>query len=114
MRFPSPEEIAAAKTKGGGWTQVQLAEWGIPWPPPKGWRARLEGFGKRRAIEDRYRQEVNVDVDEGDADVSISWFEEVDGHSHYACSALLPDQADDLADQLHAAAAYARTLTPHE
>ena len=24
------------------WTRAQLAEWGVPWPPPKGWRKRLE------------------------------------------------------------------------
>ena len=33
---PSPEEIAAVRH-----TRAQLAEWGVPWPPPKGWRKRL-------------------------------------------------------------------------
>lgn len=108
-KFPSPEEIAAAKTKAGGWTQVQLAEWGIPWPPPKGWRARLEGFGQRRGFLDRYEQRIEVDVDVGDAEVCLQV-----GHTMTGLSALTPDQADDLADQLHAAAAYARTRTPHE
>jgi hypothetical protein len=36
------EEIEAARTPKGGWTKSQLAEWGVPWPPPKGWRAKLE------------------------------------------------------------------------
>lgn len=39
---PSPEEIAEARTPAGGWTRAQLSEWGVPWPPPKGWRKRLE------------------------------------------------------------------------
>lgn len=41
MSTPSPEQIEAAKTARGGWTKKQLAEWGVPWPPPKGWRQNL-------------------------------------------------------------------------
>lgn len=37
----SAEEIDAAKTTNGGWTKKQLAQWGVPWPPPKGWRKAL-------------------------------------------------------------------------
>lgn len=36
------EEIEAAKAPGGGWTRATLAGWGVPWPPPKGWRKALE------------------------------------------------------------------------
>jgi hypothetical protein len=39
---PSPAEIAARATGAGGWTRATLAEWGVPWPPPKGWRVHLE------------------------------------------------------------------------
>jgi hypothetical protein len=35
------EEIDAAKTAKGGWDRATLANWGIPWPPPKGWRQML-------------------------------------------------------------------------
>ena len=40
---PSPEEVARASTstKVGAWTAKQLAEWGVPHPPPKGWRTEL-------------------------------------------------------------------------
>ena len=31
------EQIEAGKTEKGGYTRDQLAEWGVPWPPPKGW-----------------------------------------------------------------------------
>ena len=41
MTCPTPEEIEAAKTPSGGWTKEQLAKWGVPWPPPKGWREAL-------------------------------------------------------------------------
>jgi hypothetical protein len=40
---PTRQEIAAARTPAGGWTRAQLADWGVPWPPPKGWKKRLEG-----------------------------------------------------------------------
>ena len=36
------EEIQAAKTLNGGWTRRQLEEWGVPWPPPAGWKKKLE------------------------------------------------------------------------
>lgn len=38
----SPEEIKSKQTERGGWTKAVLAKWGVPWPPPKGWRKRLE------------------------------------------------------------------------
>jgi hypothetical protein len=41
MRIPTAAEIEAAKTPRGGWTREQLAQWGVPWPPPKGWKQRL-------------------------------------------------------------------------
>jgi hypothetical protein len=39
--MPSPDDIEAARTPAGGWTRDQLAAWGIPWPPPQGWREKL-------------------------------------------------------------------------
>ena len=38
---PTRAEIDAGRTPRGAWTKAQLAEWGVPWPPPKGWRKRL-------------------------------------------------------------------------
>lgn len=35
------EEIESKKTAKGGWTKKQLAEWGISWPPVKGWKTAL-------------------------------------------------------------------------
>ena len=44
--LPSPEEIIARGTPcpagGYSWKAKVLAEWGITWPPSKGWRYRLE------------------------------------------------------------------------
>ncbi len=40
-RRPTALEIEAARTPAGGWTRAQLAAWGVPWPPPKGWKAAL-------------------------------------------------------------------------
>ena len=33
---PTRAEIESARQ-----TRAQLAEWGVPWPPPRGWRKRL-------------------------------------------------------------------------
>ena len=38
----SPEEIASKATANIGWTRMQLAEWGVSWPPRAGWKAELE------------------------------------------------------------------------
>lgn len=40
--LPSPDEVMEAQSGAGGWTKAQLAEWGIRWPPPRGWRKDLE------------------------------------------------------------------------
>lgn len=39
--------IDAARTAAGGWDRATLAGWGVPWPPPKGWRKALieQGIG---------------------------------------------------------------------
>jgi hypothetical protein len=42
-RIPSPYEIEQYKTPNGGWTRHDLANWGVPWPPPHGWKEALEG-----------------------------------------------------------------------
>ena len=42
------EEIEAGRSPRGGWTREQLAKWGVPWPPPTGWRhTLLHGTGGR-------------------------------------------------------------------
>lgn len=38
---PTAAEIEAARTTNGGWKRSTLKRWGVPWPPPKGWRKRL-------------------------------------------------------------------------
>lgn len=37
----SKKEIEEKRTKNGGWTRETLASWGVPWPPPKGWKLKL-------------------------------------------------------------------------
>lgn len=43
-RRVTEEEIEAGKSPRGAWTRSQLAEWGVPWPPPGGWRRRITSF----------------------------------------------------------------------
>jgi hypothetical protein len=51
--LPSPEDIEAARTPAGGWTKAQLERWGVPWPPPRGWRRYLvEQFHYRTGMPD--------------------------------------------------------------
>lgn len=51
--LPTPAEVAAARSPKGGWTKAQLAAWGVPWPPPKGWRRRLADEHELRAMRQR-------------------------------------------------------------
>jgi hypothetical protein len=39
------EEIEAKRTPAGGWKKATLAEWGVPWPAPKGWRKTIVAHG---------------------------------------------------------------------
>lgn len=47
MKKITLEEVMKARTPKGGWTKKQLSEWGVPWPPPKGWLRKLT---KKKAI----------------------------------------------------------------
>lgn len=42
----SAADIDAAKSAAGGWSKATLARWGVPWPPPKGWRKTLIAGGR--------------------------------------------------------------------
>ena len=57
---PSPQEVANARTRAGGWTKATLAQWGVPWPPPKGWRRRLAELYESG---DRHAATESVDAD---------------------------------------------------
>ena len=49
----TPEELYAGQTERGGYTRMQLAEWGVPYPPPGGWVGVLMGeYDHRRPGED--------------------------------------------------------------
>jgi hypothetical protein len=39
------EQIDAARTPAGGFTRDTLAQWGVPWPPPHGWRKAIVARG---------------------------------------------------------------------
>ena len=39
------EEIMSKQTAAGGWTKKQLAQWGVPWPVPSGWKKWILKFG---------------------------------------------------------------------
>lgn len=58
---PSPDEVTAAQTPDGGWTRKQLAEWGVPWPPPQGWRKHLKAKWEGKDLPPLQRQEPDQD-----------------------------------------------------
>lgn len=37
--------IMAASTTQAGWTRDTLNQWGVPWPPPPGWKETLIQHG---------------------------------------------------------------------
>lgn len=41
MHWPRGHGHGPGPTSRGGHTRAQLAAWGVPWPPPKGWKKRL-------------------------------------------------------------------------
>jgi hypothetical protein len=43
MQPITEEFIALGRSAAGGWTRVQLAALGVPWPPLKGWKATVLG-----------------------------------------------------------------------
>jgi hypothetical protein len=45
MKFISEEEILKLQTPGGGWTRETLEGWGVPWPPPQGWKEHILRYG---------------------------------------------------------------------
>jgi len=49
---PTREQIEAGRTPRGGWSRRQLAEWGVSWPPPHGWKQTLEQVADSAASAD--------------------------------------------------------------
>jgi len=47
---PSPEEVERARTPGGDWTKQQLAQWGVPWPPPRVGVETWRSASRRHAV----------------------------------------------------------------
>ncbi|MFE1909521.1 hypothetical protein ACFW96_38565 [Streptomyces gardneri] len=54
--------MTAAMTENGGWTKKQLAEWGIPFPPPQGWRKHLEAKWRGEDVADLPQPEPDQDA----------------------------------------------------
>ena len=101
----SDAQIEAAKSPRGGFTRKTLAAWGVPWPPPKGWRrALIEGrpipeHGRRQSRSNgRSRPKMAVDSSQPeDLVFAIATFLLERGHH---------EAAGDLADNAQTAIAY--------
>jgi hypothetical protein len=61
MKRLTEAEIEAGRTKKGGFSRNKLAEWGVPWPPPHGWkRALLTGSYDTEDEEYDFRGDMTV------------------------------------------------------
>jgi len=45
MREENQRTIDEGTTAKGGFTKKQLVEWGVPYPPPRGWKRALINYG---------------------------------------------------------------------
>ena len=65
-RRVSEAEIESAKTPKGAWTRHTLAGWGVPWPPPRGWKAALIAgvpIEQGAALKDSVRESVKESLE---------------------------------------------------
>ena len=98
-------QIEAAKSPRGGFTRETLAAWGVPWPPPRGWRRALiegrpipERRPRRSRANGRKRPKVPGTSDQAESLVfAVASFLRERGHQ---------EAADDLADNWQTAVAY--------
>mgnify|MGYP001363811779 CR=1 FL=1 len=60
VHTPSPAEVEQKMSRGGGWTALTLATWGVDWPPKRGWRERLR---RKWQMEQRLLRENDVELD---------------------------------------------------
>lgn len=63
----SASDIDSRKTPKGGWTKATLAEWGVPWPPPPGWREALMMRGAPYQSPPPVREGPPISMDEVEA-----------------------------------------------
>ncbi len=54
------ELIQLAATRNGGFTRAQLEVFGIPWPPPRGWKLRLVGQLVTRAEFEEFSMKASI------------------------------------------------------
>ncbi len=54
------ELIQLASTRNGGFTRAQLEVFGIPWPPPRGWKRGLVGQLVARAEFDEFSMKAST------------------------------------------------------
>lgn len=66
------EEMEAAKSPRGGWTRKTLAGWGVPWPPPSGWRRQLLK-GQKNPKARTLKGELQVTLPAGPVLVEGTW-----------------------------------------
>lgn len=46
-------DVEAGKSPKGGWTRATLESWGVPWPPPAGWKDALTAKSRAANLDKR-------------------------------------------------------------
>jgi hypothetical protein len=57
------EQIERASTSPyGSWSRAQFAAWGVPWPPPSGWKEKIMRGEKVEPLPDETRCKQTADM----------------------------------------------------
>jgi hypothetical protein len=59
--MPTKKQIEACQTPAGGYDKKTLSRWGVPWPPPKGWKKKLISETQKKAKAARLAQKQEPD-----------------------------------------------------
>jgi 5-methylcytosine-specific restriction endonuclease McrA len=71
----SAEELESARTPNGGYRREQLIGWGVPWPPPKGWkRALLTGSQMPIGRKEKLKRRAIRKIENGGFFKTMEWY----------------------------------------
>ena len=74
MEIVTDEQIEAGKSPRGGFSRKTLASWGVPWPPPKGWRTALRtGKPMPNGRKPSRQMEIWREIRRANEDMNTEW-----------------------------------------
>ena len=82
MKEDSVQAFQRLKEGRGGFSRAQLAQWGVPWPPPKGWKSALlrgKPIPTVKPIERKEFDEELADLLREEKHLTARWYERISG-----------------------------------